>query len=94
MPPGIIICQRFSKGNSMAPKYEIGQKVIIAPVKNHNLSPRDSDIESYAGQIGEIIDYYWISPNRGEMFYIYTIRMDADRKEVVLHEDELEAYAG
>lgn len=78
----------------MAPKYEIGQKVIIAPVKNQKLSPRDSDIESYAGQIGEVIDYYWISPNTGEMFYIYTVRMDTDRKEVVLHEDELGAYTG
>ena len=78
----------------MAPKYEIGRKVIIAPGKNQKLSPRDSDIEPYAGQIGEIIDYYWISPNRGEMFYIYTIRMETDGKEVVLHEDELEAYAG
>ena len=76
----------------MAPKYEIGQKVIIAPVKNQRLSPRDSDLEPYAGQIGEIIDYYWISPNTGEMFYIYTVRMDTDRKEVVLHEDELGAY--
>ena len=92
MPSGIIICQRFSKGNSMAPKYEIGQKVIIAPVKNQGLSPRDSNIEPYAGRIGEIIDYHWISPNRGEMFCIYTIRIDADRKEVVLHEDELRAY--
>jgi hypothetical protein len=76
----------------MAPKYEIGQKVIVAPVKNPRLSPRDSDVEPYAGTIGEVIDYHWISPNTGEMFYIYTVRMDTDRKEVVLHEDELGAY--
>ena len=76
----------------MASKYEIGQKVIIKPVKNQRLSPRDSDLEPYAGQIGEVIHYYWISPNRGTVFYIYTVRMDADHKEVVVHEDELQAY--
>ncbi len=76
----------------MAPKYEIGQKVTITPVKNQHLSPRDSDIEPYAGQTGEVTDYYWISPNRDKVFYIYTIRMGADNKEIVLHEDEIQAY--
>ena len=73
----------------MTPKYEIGQKVIIAPVKNQNLSPRDSDIEQYAGQGGKVIDYYWLHPNAGEVFYIYTVRMETDRIEIALHEDEL-----
>jgi len=82
--------QKFvSKSNEMAPKYEIGQKVIIAPVKNQRLSPRDSDIEPYAGQVGEVIDYYWIRPNASEVFYIYTARMETDRMEIALHEDEL-----
>jgi len=76
----------------MAPKYEIGQKVVITPVKNQLLSPRDSDLEPYAGQVGKVTDYYWVCPNRGEVFYIYTVQMETDRKEVVLHEDELEAY--
>ena len=83
--------QRYYKGNSMAPKYEIEQKVVIKPVKNQHLSPRDSDLEPYAGQIGKVTDYYWISSNSGEVFYIYTVRMETDNKEVVLHEDELEA---
>jgi len=75
----------------MAPKYEIGQKVIITPVRNQHLSPRDSNIEPYAGQSGTVTDYYWIS--RGaEVFYIYTVRIGNDDKEVVLHEDELAAY--
>ena len=73
----------------MTPKYEIGQKVIIAPVKNQHLSPRDSDIEQYAGQSGKIIDYYWIRPNAGEVFCIYTVRIETDRIEIALHEDEL-----
>ena len=73
----------------MTPKYEIGQKVIIAPVKNQHLSPRDSDIEQYAGQGGKVINYYWIRPNAGEAFYIYTVRIETDRIEIALHEDEL-----
>jgi len=73
----------------MTPKYEIGQKVVIAPVKNQHLSPRDADIEQYAGQGGKVINYYWIRPKAGEVFCIYTVRMEADRIEIALHEDEL-----
>jgi len=75
----------------MAPKYEIGQKVVIAPVKNQRLSPRDSDIEAYAGQSGTVTNYYWIGSNRGEVFYVYTVQIASGKKEVVLHEDELAA---
>ncbi len=89
-----MICQRFGKGNSMAPKYEIGQRVVITPVKSQYLSPRDSGLEPYAGQSGKVTDYYWISKDRGaEVFYVYTVRIESDNKEVVLHEDELRAYA-
>ena len=76
----------------MAPKYEKGQKVIITPAKYQRLSPRDSDIEAYAGRSGKITDYYWISTGRGEAFYIYTVRLEADDKDIVLHEDEMQAY--
>ena len=75
----------------MAPKYDIGQKVIIRPVSEQPVSRRESDIESYAGQIGEVSNYYWISPRTGKVFYIYTIRVGVDFKELVLHEDEIEA---
>lgn len=75
----------------MGPKYEIGQKVVIRPVNDQRLSLRDSDIESYAGQIGEVSNYYWISPRTGTFFYVYTVRVGTDYKEVVLHEDEMEA---
>jgi len=74
----------------MAAKYEIGQKVIIRPVNNQNLEPRDCTIEPYAGQIGEVTDYYWISPRAGEAFYIYTVRVGTGYKEIALHEDEIE----
>ena len=76
----------------MAPKYEIGQQVVIRPVKGQHLSPRDSTIEPYAGQIGKVTDYHWITVKRGEVFYIYTVQIGTDLKEVVLHEDELQPY--
>lgn len=76
----------------MAPAYDIGQKVIIKPVNSQSLSPRDSTIEPYVGQIGEVAGYHWISPPAGEVFYIYTVRVGAGDKEIVLHEDEIEAF--
>lgn len=76
----------------MAPKYEIGQKVTIKPVKSQHLSSRDCTIDAHAGQIGEVTDYYWISPHRDEVFYIYTVRVGTGFKEIALHEDEIEAY--
>ena len=83
---------RFSNDKSMNPKYKVGQKVVIAPVKDPRLSSSDSGLESYAGQVGEVVNYHWISPTRTEVFYIYTIRLEHDGQEVVLHEDELEAF--
>ena len=77
----------------MSIRYEIGQKVIIVPVKNQSLSPRDSDLGEYAGQSGQIIDYHWINSSTA-VFYIYTVRTEADGKEIVLHEDEMKTYIG
>ncbi len=79
----------------MAAKFEIGQEVIIRSVRNQHLSPRDSDLELYAGQIGKVTDYHWISPSTGvKVFYIYTVQVGTSNKEIVLHEDELEACVG
>ena len=75
----------------MAPKYEIGQRVRVRPVRER-VSPRDCDIASYAGTVGEVVHYHWISPRTGQVFYMYTVRLGTDYKEVVLHEDEIEAY--
>ena len=59
----------------MAPRYKIGQKVMIIPPKQ-GLSPRDSDIEPYAGKSGKIVDFYWINVRTGaERFYIYTVQV-------------------
>ena len=75
----------------MGPKYEVGQKVIIQPSGEQSMSKRGNDINLYAGQVGEISNYYWISPPSGQRFYIYNVRVESKRKEVVLYEDELEA---
>ncbi len=77
----------------MAPRYQTGQKVIINPVTTSNLSLRSSELEPYVGHTGEVKDYYWITPDRGvNVFYIYTVSMEQDSKEIVVHEDELDEY--
>lgn len=77
-------------GGSVTQRYEIGQKVIITPVREGQISPRDADLEPYAGKTGTISDYHWISHGPGaEVFHIYTVRIDPGDKDLVLHEDEL-----
>jgi hypothetical protein len=75
----------------MGPKYQIGQKVIVKKIKTEPPSARDSDIGQYAGQRGTVTNYYWINPRASEVFYIYTVRIGTDYKEIVLHEDEMKA---
>ena len=75
----------------MEPKYKLGQKVIIKPVKNQSLSARESDIGQYAGQSGIVTDYYWIRPSAGEVFFVYTVKIGDSEKEIVLYEDEMKA---
>ena len=76
----------------MNPKYKIGQKVKIKPTEGeHYTSTRDCAIDAYAGQIGEITNYYWINLRIGEVFYIYVVRVGTGHKEIALHEDEIEA---
>ncbi|MFC1971869.1 hypothetical protein ACFLVE_00480 [Chloroflexota bacterium] len=78
----------------MDPKCKIGQKVIIRPVSEQSAPPRDSTIEPYAGQVGEVTDCYWLSPQAGIVFYLYTVRVGKDRGEIALHEDEVEPLRG
>ena len=75
----------------MEPKYKIGQRIIAKPVKSQALSARDSSIEQYAGQSGIVTDYYWIRPDAGGVFFIYTVKMGEGQEEIVLYEDEMEA---
>ena len=73
----------------MPATYEIGQEVIIKPVSEQSLSLRDASILSYAGQTGTISNYHWIAPPTGELFYLYTVRINKSNKEIVLYEDEI-----
>ena len=74
----------------MSSGYKKGQLVTIVPPKDQSASPRDADIEAYIGHSGRIVDYYWIRPGK-ELFYIYTVRIGNSKKEIVVHEDEIEA---
>ena len=78
----------------MTSKYERGQTVVITPVEGQPSSTRDSALEKYSGKSGQITDYYWISTGRGTAFYIYTVRIEAETKDVVLHEDEIQTHLG
>ena len=73
----------------MPAAYEIGQKVMIKLVSDQGLSIRAAALQPYVGQTGIIIDYHWIEPPTGNVFYLYTVRVDDSNKEIVLHEDEL-----
>ena len=81
----------FYRGDWMEPKYKIGQRVIAKPDKSQALSARDSSIEQYVGQSGIVTNYYWIRPDAGEIFFIYTVKMGDGQEEVVLYEDEIQA---
>ena len=78
----------------MPAKYEIGQKIAIKPVSGQSLSLRDTILQKYSGLTGEITDYYWIRPPTGQLFYLYTVQVGANNKEIVLYEDEIEHVQG
>ncbi len=75
----------------MGPRYAIGQKVIIHPVSEKGLTQRESDISAYAGQVGQVSNFYSISPNANQIFHIYRVRVGPEKKEIVVYEDEMEA---
>jgi hypothetical protein len=77
------------KQNVIKPRYVKGQRVIIKPVSEKGLTQRENDINLYAGQVGEVTNYYWISPRTGQIFYIYNVRVGKERKEIVVYEDEI-----
>jgi hypothetical protein len=75
----------------MKPKYKIGQRVVAKLDKSQALSARSSGIERYVGQSGIVTDFYWIRPDAGEVFFIYTVKMGESQEEIVLYEDEMTA---
>ena len=78
------------KQNEVKPRYIKGQKVIIKPVDEKGTTSREYAVNQYAGQVGEISNYYHISPGTGRIFFIYNVRVGKERKEIVVYEDELE----
>lgn len=70
-------------------RYKKGQLVKIRHFTGPN-AVRDADLEPYAGQTAEIVDFYWISPSPGQQFYIYTVRVTSNGTRLVVHEDEIE----
>ncbi len=75
----------------MGPKYVIGQKVVINPVSEKGLTQRETDLTKYAGQVGQVSNFYSISPSAGQIFHIYRVRVGPEKKEIVVYEDEMEA---
>ncbi len=78
------------QNNALKPRYAKGQKVIIRPINEKGVTQREYNVNEYAGQVGEISNFYWISPRSGQVFFIYNVRVGKQRKEVVVYEDELE----
>ena len=79
-----------TRGKAMGPKFAIGQKVVIQPVSEKGLTQRESDLTTFAGQIGQISDLYSISPSAGQIFHMYKVRVGSEKKEIVVYEDEME----
>jgi len=73
----------------MAPRYQIGQEIIVTPVAETAEAVRDSALEQYGGHRGKITDYHWITLKESEAFYLYTVQMEPGKEKIVLHEDEL-----
>ena len=78
------------KEKKAKPKYIVGQKVIVQPVSEQGATKRENEINQYAGQVGEISNYYWINPRNGQIFYMYNVQVGEQRKEIAVYEDELE----
>lgn len=76
--------------NEIRPRYIKGQKVAIKPVDEKGVTKREYDVNAYAGTVGEISSYYYISLRSGQVFFIYQVKVGKDQKEIVVYEDELE----
>ena len=76
--------------NEIRPRFNKGQQVVIKPVDEKGITKREFDVNAYAGTVGEISDFYYISLRSGQVFFIYHVRVGKDKKEIVVYEDELE----
>ena len=73
----------------MPAQFDVGQEILIKPVKEEGLSVREAALSPYAGSSGTVTNFYWIRPPTGKVFYLYTVMVGADNKEIVLYEDEM-----
>ena len=73
----------------MPATYNIGQEVLIKPVKEPGLSVREAALSPFAGMTGKVTNFYWIRPPTGKLFYLYTVQVGDSNKEIVLYEDEI-----
>ena len=78
------------KDKTARPKYVVGQKVIIQPVSEQGSTRRENEINQYAGQVGEVSNYYWINPRNSHIFFMYNVLVGEERKEIAVYEDELD----
>ena len=77
----------------MAPRYKVGQKVIVNPAKSGQ-DTRDANLENYAGKRGIVENYHWISPpGSPEDVFLYTVHLEHSDKDLVLYDDELRPAA-
>jgi hypothetical protein len=78
----------------MKPQYRVKQQVVIKPPDYRSPDPRSSTLDKYAGQVGTIVNYYWISTHLGGTFYTYMVKVESTGDEIVVHEDEIKELWG
>jgi hypothetical protein len=72
------------------PRFGKGQRVVIKPVDEKGVTKREYDVNEFAGEVGEVSNYYYINLHTGQVFFIYNVRVGKEKKEIVVYEDELE----
>jgi len=77
----------LKRSGELRPRYQVGQKVKIRGFETSAM--RSAEVSRFAEKTGTIVNYHYISPNWGNVFYVYTVKM-GENEEVVLHEDEIE----
>jgi hypothetical protein len=76
--------------NENKPRFVKGQRVVIKPVNEKGVTKREYEVNVFAGEVGEITDYYYVSLREGQVFFIYNVVVGKQKKIIVVYEDELE----
>ena len=72
----------------MAPRYKVGQKVIVNPAKSGQAT-RDARLEDFVGKRAIVENYHFISPPGAGEVFLYTVHIEHSNKDLVLYDDEL-----